>query len=147
MKNDESIGRLQQEAKRIIKEKTDKNTSRGLLWWIMFILCLVYAVLFSLFIFIGFSMFPLSDFEYHLVYGIVPVLATFVSILIALKWELVSGIMLIAEYIFLLIWDVIDVYAFSLIIYSHFLVMGILFIISWFLHRRSEQKHLQVETG
>ena len=119
-------------------------STHGSLWSIAFILCLVYASLYFLFVVImgTWLVYP-GGLATPLLLGVVPPLAAFVSVVIARKWELISGVVLTSEFLFLIIWDFIAKRHLTAGTFFSlpFLVAGILFILSWFLSWRRLSKN------
>ena len=113
---------------------------RGLLWWIASTVCLVFAGLYTLAVLLSFGWaIQREGLTVVLVFGVIPVLILFGSIALAWKWELISGVVLIAVYLFLIILDLIAKQYYSdTRFYLPLLVAGIIFILSWFLHWRPQ---------
>ena len=122
---------------------------RGLLWWIASTVCLVFAGLYTLAVLLSFGwVVQREGLTVVLVFGVIPVLILFGSIALAWKWELISGVVLIAVYLFLIILDLIaKQYYADTRFYLPLLVAGIIFILSWFLHWRNGRKHPEAETN
>ncbi len=120
---------------------TTNTKRRGRLWWTAFIIGLIYAVLLT-FLMIGVG----GDVAWELqLPELLPLLVAALilgSVALAWKWELISGILLIIEGLFLIIvftifqlWDYVW-------LFLPFPVVGVLFLLSWFLSWREWRRHL-----
>ena len=119
-------------------ESVSPSVKRGATWLIAFFLCLVYAIVFPfIHVFIlgfgrSFGAIEGSGLEFIVIYQVLPILIPFVSVVIAWKWEFISGIVLITEYLFLFIWDAITRQYIAALVFLPFLIPGTLFIVSWY---------------
>ncbi len=120
---------------------------RGCLWWTGFIVGLVYAGLLTIFMAIGGSWQAYALRQQHVfIPDFLPLVTAALilgSVVVALKWELISGILLIIEGLFLVI--CFTIFAGTIfggnfcdaVLFLPLLASGILFILSWFLSWRA----------
>ena len=131
----QSCGTPLHEGEEITVPGPDKH---GVLWWVTFITGLVYAgvVIF----FVPFAWFWIA-WVYKIPEGSLIVITVLipVGVAIAWKWELISGLMLTTTSLYVIIWFILARQGFSqgvVIWFLPLLLIGILFILSWFLSVR-----------
>lgn len=121
------------------EEEVKIKPPRGVLWWIAFIISLVYALLFF---FVMVVMGGIWWLEYLLSASIpdfLPVVLTvlaFGSVVVAWKWRLAGGILLVVIGLLLVVGLAIFVDSSFAVFFMPFPVLGILFVVSWRVARR-----------
>jgi len=130
----------------VLQKDTGEHVSagtHGVLWSIAFILCLVYASLYFIFILIfGTWLVYAGGLTTLVLVGGIPPLTAFLSAVIARKWELIGGVILAAVFLLLVIWDIVTEQHLAASTYFSlpFLLSGLFFILSWWLSSRRLSK-------
>ena len=116
---------------------------RERLWRIAFIAGTIFYSL------ITFYMFFVTAYDLQFFLDLLVAAILLGSVVIAIKWVLVSGVILVAESLFLIVWGIFlrdkSSVAGSLVVFLPALVVGGLFLITWFKHRVKTQISSQNE--